>query len=213
MCHNVRSVCRCWAYYLWSWLDAGPQMALSNVAMLSSQPVVMQTTALVTCRCFSSIDPILSSKSLCHGYWNKSEEEHMHASDMHWYMNLCVTICRLPTSNGKWTTGDGIKLALVIRTLLAPSNAWKSHAIIAFPQGLNASTVDMRNVQVCWPPCSLSIFGDCVCWRFPLLQVHPTGFVDLKNRDAQMKTLSAEVMRPDEQYSVNSIKKKIRFWS
>ena len=27
-------------------------------------------------------------------------------------------------------------------------------------------------------------------------QVHPTGFVNLKDRDAQMKTLSAEVIGP-----------------
>ena len=28
-------------------------------------------------------------------------------------MSTYITACRLPTSNGKWTTGDGIKLALV----------------------------------------------------------------------------------------------------
>ena len=33
-------------------------------------------------------------------------------------MSTYITACRLPTSNGKWTTGDGIKLALV--TSLSP---------------------------------------------------------------------------------------------
>jgi hypothetical protein len=96
----------------------------------------------------------------------------------------------LPTTNGAFTTGDGIKLALSV----------------------GADVVDMANVQVCvratgpcahHPSCLVcehrATGAPCVCcgggvWVTPL-QVHPTGFVDPKHPDHKVKTLCAELLR------------------
>jgi succinate dehydrogenase/fumarate reductase flavoprotein subunit len=87
----------------------------------------------------------------------------------------------LPTTNGAFTTGDGIK----------------------FAAAAGADLVDMANVQVAMdppPPPPLHGFPSdhyvLTTLYAPLcMQVHPTGFVDPKHPDAKVKTLCAELLR------------------
>ena len=61
---------------------------------------------------------------------------------------------------------------------------WKTFRFFVLLSTAPGNNISYFNTQ--------QISFDC----FGCSQVHPTGFVDLKNRDEQMKTLSAEVIRP-----------------
>jgi succinate dehydrogenase/fumarate reductase flavoprotein subunit len=77
---------------------------------------------------------------------------------------------RPATTNGRWATGDGIKLAMTA----------------------GAATVDLQDVQV---RARTSAARDCGSRTGGGAQVHPTAFVDPTDPTAERKTLCAEILR------------------